>query len=105
MSGLIHATRKRIFSAKRNKILHGKKSGGGITVQKSGVSNENASPMNGIVGLNSKPMDVNPAKQFKPSGTFGPVNLTGQSASLLGSGLHNISFKESKSNKKAKLKM
>jgi hypothetical protein len=94
------------FHAKHgNACLHGRKCGGSIAVKRPQAYNETATPVNALCGLASKPMVNNVGKMFKPVGASGPINLTGNSINLQGSGLKNISFSGKKKITKAKLKI
>jgi hypothetical protein len=94
----------KLLHAHRGKVLKFK-NGGSVEVKGHDMPSINTSPLSGgVVGLSGKQMVSDPANQFRPVGISGPINITGNSASL-GSGLKNISFAESKKVKKAKLKL
>ena len=102
---ILHTGRKHIGASRRN-VINLKRKGGSVEVKRPDQYNETATPVNGIVGLASQPMANNVGKQFKPSGVTGPISITGNYESLLGSGLKHISFADSKKKpKKAKLRL
>jgi hypothetical protein len=97
---------RKTFHAKHgNACLHSRKCGGSLDVKRPQTYNETATPVNGIVGLSSRPMNNNVSSMFKPIGVSGPISITGNSANLQGSGLRDISFSGKKKITKAKLKI
>jgi hypothetical protein len=98
-------SRKNFHAKHGGSCLHGRACGGSITVKRPEAYNETATPVNGIMGLSSKPMVNNVAGAIKPVGASGPINLTGNNINLQGSGLKNISFSGKKKISKAKLKI
>jgi len=97
---------RKTFHAKHGgSCLHGRACGGSITVKRPEAYNETATPVNGIMGLSSKPMVNNVASAIKPIGASGPISISGNNVNLQGSGLKNISFSGKKKISKAKLKI